>query len=86
MEPMHSPVHRMADPAVRVRVAFMTACLVALAWIAITLLGRPAGPFTRTELPDVAGLPISVPQIVDLLPPQTSVVPAPDGAGVDDGR
>lgn len=64
---------RMTDPVVRLRVAIMTACLITLAWVALTVLGRPAGPFARSELPDVAGLPIRVPQIENLVPPQADL-------------
>lgn len=61
--------HRMADPIVRRRTALMLAAIGGLVWISVALLGRTDGAFTDVELPDVAGLPIPVPQIEHRLPP-----------------
>jgi hypothetical protein len=47
----------MADPAVRRRTAIVLAALVTLAWSSVSLLGRPEGPYSQSELPDLAGLP-----------------------------
>lgn len=71
-------VHRMAEPAVRARVAALIAAATTIAWASVTLLGHAAGPFTDRELPDVAGLPIQVPQIQRLLPPQSGTLPEID--------
>ncbi len=76
-QPMSEPpmVHRMADPAVRLRVVVMIVCLVALSWVSVSMLGRDGGAFLEQELPDVAGLPILVPQIERLIPPRTGELP-----------
>lgn len=60
---MDAAAHRMADPRVRLRVVALLAALFALAWIAITLAGRPAGPFSGAELRDLSGVPVLPPQI-----------------------
>lgn len=67
--------HRMADPVVRRRTAAMLAAITALVWVSVALLGRPDGAFTDVELPDVAGLPIPVPQIERRLPPPATGLP-----------
>lgn len=61
--------HRMADPLVRRRTAAMLAALGALVFVSVTLLGRGGGAFTDVELPDVAGLPVPVPQVSQRLAP-----------------
>lgn len=48
----------------------MLVALVALAWALITLMGRGTGPYSSSELPDLAGLPVLVPQIQRLAPPR----------------
>lgn len=68
-------MHRMADPTTRRRTAFVAAALVTLAWAVTTTLGKPRGPFTQRELPDLAGLPVFVPQIERLLPPRAGDLP-----------
>lgn len=65
----------MADPVVRRRTAAMLAALAGLISISVSLLGRPSGAFTDVELPDVAGLPIPVPQIERRLPPPGPELP-----------
>ncbi|MHB8513036.1 MAG: hypothetical protein ACYDCC_12755 [Actinomycetota bacterium] len=67
----------MREAAVRLRVAIMMTGLITLAWALVSILGRPSGAFTQRELPDVAGLPITVPQIQRLIPPQASDIPTP---------
>lgn len=76
--------HLMSSPKVRWPVAGMIACVIGVCSVAVTILGRPSGAFTDRELPDVAGLPILVPQIERLVPPKTgdlggvpSLVPDP---------
>jgi hypothetical protein len=71
--------HRMADPLVRRRTALMLTAIGGLVYITVALLGRPGGAFTEVELPDVAGLPIPVPQIEDRLPPQAPALPGTSG-------
>lgn len=61
--------HRMAEPAVRVRVSILVAALVALAWVAVTLAGRPGGPFSPAELRDLSGVPVPPPQIGERFQP-----------------
>lgn len=61
--------HRMADPVVRRRVALLAVAIVALSWGAVRLAGSPGGPFGRTELRDLSGVPIVPPQIEDRVPP-----------------
>jgi hypothetical protein len=68
--------HRMADPVVRRRTAAMLAALAGLIFVSVSLLGRPGGAFKEIELPDVAGLPIPVPQIERRLPPPGPQLPA----------
>jgi hypothetical protein len=60
---METATHRMADPRVRLRVVALLAALFVLAWVAITLAGRPAGPFSGAELRDLSGVPVLPPQI-----------------------
>jgi hypothetical protein len=71
----HPSQHRMADPLVRRRTALMLAAIGGLVYISVALLGRPGGAFTEMELPDVAGLPIPVPQIEERLPPPAPALP-----------
>jgi hypothetical protein len=59
----------MTDAYVRTRTALMLAMLTALAWVVVTMMGRATGPYRAGELPDLAGLPILVPQIERLTPP-----------------
>ena len=66
-------MHRMADPVVRRRVAVMLLALFALVLATVSLLGKPAGPFSQDELRSVSGLPIAPPQIERRIAP-----PAPD--------
>lgn len=73
-----APAHRMADPAIRVRVLALIVALVALAWVAVTLAGRGQGPFGTSELRDLSGVPVP--------PPQISGRVAPGGPSVDDLR
>ena len=54
---------RMRSPAVRWRVALIVAALLALAWAAVSLAGRPAGFYTQEELRHVGGLPYAPAQI-----------------------
>ena len=70
------PPHRMADPAVRLRVIALIVALVTLAWVAVTLAGRGSGPFGSSELRDLSGVPVP--------PPQISGRVAPGGPSVDD--
>jgi hypothetical protein len=67
--------HRMAEEVVRRRTALMLAAIGGLVYISVSLLGRPGGAFTEVELPDVAGLPIPVPQIERRLPPLAPAMP-----------
>lgn len=72
-------LHRMASPAVRWRVAVMIGALMALAWAAVSLAGRPAGFYTQEELRHVGGLPYAPAQI------QRRVAPvAPPGPVLED--
>jgi hypothetical protein len=68
--------HRMAEPALRVRVLALIVALVTLAWVAVTLAGRSAGPFGSSELRDLSGVPVP--------PPQISGRVGPGGPSVDD--
>ena len=68
--------HRMADPAVRWRVALMVGALLALAWTAVSLAGRPSGFYTQEELRHVGGLPIAPAQIQRRLAPVAPPGPA----------
>ncbi|GAC1408691.1 MAG: hypothetical protein NVSMB57_00310 [Actinomycetota bacterium] len=63
-------IHPMQSARVRARVAVMMAALIVLAWISVSTLGKSSGFFTERELPDVAGLPILVPQIQRVVPPR----------------
>jgi hypothetical protein len=72
-------VHRMADPVTRRRTGLMLGALFALAMVAVTLLGRPAGFFTSAELRHVSGLPIAPPQIQRRIAP-----PASDASDLQD--
>lgn len=72
--------HRMADPIVRRRTAIMLAAIGGLVYLSVALLGQTDGAFTAVELPDVAGLPVPVPQIEHRLPPPGPQLP---GTGVN---
>jgi hypothetical protein len=63
---------RMADQPTRLRVAAMLAALFALAWMVVWLLGEPSGPYSRTELRHVSGLPYAPPQIQRRIAPSAS--------------
>ncbi|HVL88931.1 MAG TPA: hypothetical protein VM841_01720 [Actinomycetota bacterium] len=77
--------HRMADAFVRTRVALMLVVMTALAWTVVTLMGRGTGPYRAGELPDLAGLPILVPQIERLAPPRDLMPGAPAPAPPPEG-
>ena len=69
--------HPMLHAHTRARVALMMVALIVLAWVAVSTLGKTHGFFSERELPDVAGLPILVPQIQRVLPPQSGDSSAP---------
>lgn len=55
--------HRMEDPVIRRRTAAMALALLGLTWIAVTMGGRPGGPYSQSELRELVGVPFPPPQI-----------------------